>query len=141
MNNWQLYGLIALAGVLAGGYATGLYYRVEIASIREEQAKAVMDAQARVIQVQKDQAKKTAEVSHGYQIRIAELRKRYSGVQPPAGPRGLPGIPHAAGGHNGTPGNDGLPWRTPEITNLMFRADEQTQRLIACQAWIRAQHD
>lgn len=141
MPQWGvIHTAVLIIGLTMGGFLVSLPYKLKIANMEAAQAKAIIAAQESVIDVERNQANKTAEVSRDYQNRIAALNKRYAEwVRIDAATRNLPKVPNTPGGHNGTPSGVALSRDIPAISGLMHLADLQTQQLIACQNWIRQQ--
>lgn len=148
-----LIGVVAIALAASHGWA---YYagRKDYAEIcaaqklADDEARqiAIMAAQNEAMIKIAQQQRVTNEVQNDYQKKIADLRRAYddeferlrdsaevySNGAAPAAP--APSIDHGAATGNR------LSRRTQEsLTRLMQKADEQTQRLIACQAWIARQ--
>lgn len=134
-NNWKI---ITVALVIITTYGYG--YKTGMDSVQKEWDKTIFAAQERAIDMQKQQTKISGEVSRDYQNKISDLRKRYNDLMRLySSSNGLPAIPGAAAGHNATSGANGLSRAIPQDAGyLMFQADEQTQRLIGCQNWVRS---
>jgi len=142
---------IALAASHGWAYYAGRKAYAEICAaqkLADDEARqiAIMAAQNEAMIKIAQQQRITNEVQNDYQNKIADLRRSYDaeferlrnsaevhsdGATPAAA---APGVDHGAAAGNR------LPRRTKEdLTRLMQKADEQTQRLIACQAWIARQ--
>lgn len=140
VSNWRAYLASALIGFGAAMWLTATIYQGRIDAMRVAQQTALIEAQTKVIETQNNQAKITAEVSHDYQAKIAALRLKYDRLHASTAGDSVSGLPDTPLGYNAATGRIQLPRGIAEhLRDLIFKADEQTQRLIACQDWIRKQ--
>ena len=111
-------------------------------AVRDRTALARAEDAANAARVERDQGTITQETVSAYQKDIAALRARAAGRvragtaaadRSGGGSAPVPGIPAAAGGIDGTAGEDGLPAADALI------ASEQALRLKALQDWVRGQ--
>lgn len=160
-SGWRTYAILGGVGILIGGFitfkVTAFYYEAEIASINatvaaDEAARkdAVIEAQQKAMKLAAHRATLSNEVSNDYEKKIADLQQRYSaeldGLRDEAdrnsGGVGLrvPGLPSTACGCDATASANRFSVRDKErLLKIAKQADEQTQRLIACQAWAKSQ--
>ncbi len=111
-----------------------------IANYRSAAHEAARKDAENVLRVKGEQAKITEDVSHDYQIALADLRARYDRLR--AAPRantgssgatGLPTIPSSTSGLDG--GTDQAGFSAQDA----FIASAQALQLQALQAWVKAQ--
>mgnify|MGYP006271202233 CR=1 FL=1 len=76
-----LYAVTAVAGAAFGVKMTADHYKARIADMQLAQEHAQAEAHAHVAQVIQDQDKTTARVSNEYEAKLADLRRRYAGLQ------------------------------------------------------------
>lgn len=145
-NRMVILPLIALIVGAAGGWkVTAEYYTGKIAKADRERLMDVVAAQNDVAEKVAAQQKKTVEVSDGYEKRIADLRGAYDvefeRLRNEAAAAGdLPAVADPAIKHHAAACPAGLSARTKErLIRIAQQADEQTARLVACQAWVRRQ--
>ncbi len=119
----------------------------QVAVIGATQAKALAEAQQRVINMTKQQVKITEEISHEHQKDVAALRRRHADavtrlLNKYATGHCLPAVPRATGGGDAPTGTDGLSGGAGKaLADLMLDADLNTRQLVACQRWIREQRE
>lgn len=133
----------AVVAGLAAHAVTRLYYKHQIARIELSYADAITKAQQTVIAEIEAQKKIAKGVDNEYQTRIALIRATYAAElerlrASAKASRGGGAKSSDPGNCAGTPTADRLPWHVQEdLIRLMQQADEQTQRLISCQSWVR----
>jgi hypothetical protein len=137
---WGLSNIRAIALVAAIVFIYGAGWKTHSLIYEAREARVIKAAQDLVIEKQKEWIKSNEKADYTYQQKINALRKRYDDlVRLRTGNNHLPGVAPPTGLDNAGAGAKGLPWNIPkDIDALMFQADEQTQRLIACQDWIKA---
>lgn len=141
---------IVAASIFAAGAATGHrltanYYRAVIAAEKAAQDEAIIKAQQEALAEVERQKQIARGVNNDYQKRISDLRARYLAELDGLRKRTEDGgdlETGAAGARDcsGTAPGNRLPRETQEnLIRLVQIADEQAQRLLACQAWIQKQ--
>lgn len=113
-----------------------------VANTRAAAKQAALDAAKNVIRVQKAQTMITEEITHDYQARLADARRRAAALglprageaDPGSGATArLPALPVTAGGPDAAPREDRL-----SLADRLT-ATETALRLDALQKWVRAQ--
>lgn len=151
-SQWQLFSVIAALAFVAGLYSahqvTSFYYTAKINEDKALSQGAVIEAQQKAAVLIAHRETLSNEVSGDYEKRITDLQRRYAAEldslrtqYDATGDReSLPGVsPPTCKCHEGTRTNR-LSQRDKErLLRLAQQADEQTQRLIACQNWARSQ--
>lgn len=143
---------LLLSGLLIGAYlawaATSSRYEQEIAQDKAARQAAVIKAQAREMVKQKEFAKVNTEVLNGYEIGILDMRARYDAefnrlqLDPQIRGDGLRDSDSCAGSDHGAARPARLPIGVQKrLVELMKQADEQTQRLVACQTFVKKQQE
>lgn len=103
------------------------------------EAKAADEAHAR--ESEQLQQKVTNDVSKDYQARLADARARADGLRAQlargGGKQGVSSVSSPSGGPDAATGGHGLSLET--AVSLMLAADENTEKLIALQRWVRQQ--
>jgi hypothetical protein len=109
------------------------------------QLKAVVKAEAAVAVDEKKEANITQGVSNDLEKNLAAIDSSYDadlglGLQPAPANGDMPITRTAAGGYDGAACPKGLPGNSKQaLLKLAKQADQQTARLSACQAWVKAQ--
>lgn len=135
--------LALLTAYWAGEYRESENCAAAALALKEKQEQAVIDQQVKVIAGERAATGITTGVSNDYENQISVIDKRYAVLNGLRGktngnPVAVSGIPATAGGYNGSTENSGfaLGVRRFEVERTL---DQQAQRLISCQAWIKEQ--
>ena len=109
----------------------------------KQQTEALVAAQNEVIKVTKDQQKITSELSHDYQTKIADLRKRYDVLvqlrsRANTASNNLPGLPNTAGRSDANTDENGLSECQLGL-NDRYIASAQAEQLKHLQDWVNQQ--
>lgn len=146
--------LAVLGGFTAAGLAAGLwigyaltsdYYELKLTRAQNERDAAVIQAQQDILAKERLQQQKTNEVANEYETQLRVLRDKYDAAaerlrEQARGRAAMRSAANATGKCYAAANSDGLSERVIERLVLLARqADEQTQRLIACQSWIKMQ--
>lgn len=143
---------LAVAAAAAGGYIQGRSDGRALERGRFDQL--LVQANERALAAERAAARRVETLDHDYQQKLRDLDARYrdaiSRIGPvrvcdaPAGGGGVPADPGAAGSDHDAAGGDELPPAPrgrdigPGLVELAKLADQQTQRLIACQEYVRS---
>lgn len=146
-NNWKAIAVALLAlALFFWGYHTGAHnVQAKWDAQKLVDSQALVAAQTGVITQEHRAETLTLGVSNDYEKSVAGIDGNYAafidGLRPSAQAGiSLPAIPEAPGGHNAATCTHGLPdTDKAHLVAVAKDADIQTQRLMACQAWIRAQ--
>ena len=147
IESWKI-AVIAAWSVMVGvavWWPTSRHYELLIARQEEANQKAVISVQNGVITTERKQQQATSEVSNAYETHVSSIDNQYSaaiaGVQSsPADTAHLPALSASQSGYNAASGGNKLSRQDKVILiTLAKTCDVQTARLVACQAWIKAQ--
>lgn len=134
-------GIVVLSGYL-GWHFNGLRYEAKIDAQQVAQQNNTIAAEKAVITKEEKAATITNEVSNAYEKSVNAIDDRYDGLllTPDPAVNDLPSIPGGASGHHAAACPDKLSTDRKKATALLMKqADIQTQRLIACQSWVKGQ--
>lgn len=149
MTAWAKIGFIIAYTLLIAGaswYTKGRFDDDTARKLAESQQQAIIAQQAVVLQKERAATTITNGVSHAYENKITSIDSAYAsvlggvyaGVNGPSINAGA--VPGPTGGYHGAAGATGLSRANKAIlVRLAHQADDQTQRLIACQAWVTQQ--
>lgn len=149
-SNWQLMAIVAAVSALLSVYGTNkvvsFYYNAKITEAEALHSAGIIEAQQQSAKVTDARQRRTNEVANEYENRITDLQQRYNAefdrlrLEPDT--VGTSCVSDNTAGTckcDASASRNRFSKRTQEnLLKLMQKADEQTRRLVACQAWAKS---